>query len=459
MHLLLVGVSHRTAPVEFRERLDFSARGLDEALVALAGRPSGAEAAVLSTCNRAEVYLACRSLEQGREEVEEFFAEFHRLPREDLQPHLYAKTDADAARHLFRVSAGLDALVVGEPQILGQVKDAFGHAKAQQTTGPLLNRLFDAAFTAGKRVRSETSLGEGAVSVSFAAVALARKIFGMLDARTVLVVGAGEMGKLTALHMKSQGVRRMIITSRTTAHAEALSQAIDAAVIPWEQLPVALSEADIVITATGATVPIISRQLVETAMRPRRHRPLFVIDIAVPRDVDPAAGNLEQVFLYNVDDLQAVVAESLSKRTAEIEQAERIVAQEVDRFRTWMQSRGAIPTVVALRQHVESVRRAELQRLESKLLSGLPPEARVAVEQITRLMMEKLLIGPTEQLKTLSDAETTTRYTEVINRLFSLSPPGTSEPAPDDDLAPSCATAETGPKRPRTSRGKTSSSS
>src|SRR3990170_3712144 len=387
MHLLLVGVSHRTAPVEFRERLDFSARGLDEALVALAGRPSGAEAAVLSTCNRAEVYLACRSLEQGREEVEEFFAEFHQLPREDLQPHLYAKTDVDAARHLFRVSAGLDALVVGEPQILGQGKDAFGHARAQQTPGPLLNRL----FAAGKRVRSETSLGEGAVSVSFAAVALARKIFGMLDARTVLVVGAGEMGKLTALHMKSQGVRRMIITSRTTAHAEALSQAIDAAVIPWEHLPVALSEADIVITATGANVPIISRQLVDTAMRPRRHRPLFVIDIAVPRDVDPAAGDLEQVFLYNIDDLQAVVAESLSKRTAEIEQAERIVAQEVDRFRTWMQSRGAIPTVVALRQHVESVRRAELQRLESQLLSGLPPEARAAVEQITRLMMEKLL--------------------------------------------------------------------
>jgi glutamyl-tRNA reductase len=458
MHLLLIGVSHRTAPIELRERLDFSARGLDEALAALAGRPSGAEAAVLSTCNRAEVYLACENLDRGRGEAERFFSDFHRLPHEELQPHLYTKTDAEAARHLFRVAAGLDSLVVGEPQILGQVKDAFGHASAQQTTGPLLNRLFTSAFSAGKRVRTETRLAEGAVSVSYAAVALARKIFGDLNDRTVLVVGAGEMGKLTALHMKSQGIRKMLITSRTATHAQGLAQAMEATVVPWERLSPALSESDIVITATGASAPIISRSLVETAMRRRRHRPLFVIDIAVPRDVDPRAGNIEQVFLYNIDDLQAVVVENVSRRSAEVEQAEAIITEEVDRFRTWLQSRGAIPTVVALRQRFEAVRRSELERLEPKL-AGLSPEVRARVDEITRLIIEKLLINPTEQLKNLSDSETIAAYTDVLNRLFDLSRAGQEESALHKELTAAFATSNSRTEQPRSTPAKTSSSS
>jgi glutamyl-tRNA reductase len=457
MHLLLIGVSHRTAPIELRERLDFSARGLDEALAALAGHPSGAEAAVLSTCNRAEVYLACENLERGRGDAERFFADFHRLTREELRPHLYAKTDAEAARHLFRVAAGLDSLVVGEPQILGQVKDAYGHASAQQTAGPLLNRLFTSAFAAGKRVRAETRLAEGAVSVSYAAVALARKIFGDLAERAVLVVGAGEMGKLTALHMKSQGIRKMLITSRTATHAEGLARTMEATVVSWDRLAGALRESDIVITATGASAPIISRQLVEIAMRPRRHRPLFVIDIAVPRDVDPTAGNLEQVFLYNIDDLQAVVVENLSRRSAEIVQAEAIITQEVDRFRHWMQSRRAIPTVVALRQRFEAVRRAELERLESKL-AGLSPEARARVDEVTRLIVEKLLITPTEQLKTLTDAETIAAYTDVVNRLFDLSRTGQQDAALQKELTAALAAPDRGPEQPRATPAKTSSS-
>ena len=457
MHLLLIGVSHRTAPIELRERLDFSARGLDEALAALAGRPSGAEAAVLSTCNRAEVYLACEDLDRGRGDAEQFFADFHRLPHEELRPHLYVKTDADAARHLFRVAAGLDSLVVGEPQILGQVKEAYGHASAQQTSGPLLNRLFTSAFAAGKRVRAETRLAEGAVSVSYAAVALARKIFGDLNDRTVLVVGAGEMGKLTALHMKSQGIRKMLITSRTAAHADGLAQAMEATVVAWERLSHALSESDIVITATGASAPIISRSLVENAMRRRRHRPLFVIDIAVPRDVDPKSGNIEQVFLYNIDDLQAVVVENVSRRTAEVEHAEVIVTEEVDRFRNWMQSRGAIPTVVALRHRFETVRRSELERLEPKL-SGLSPEARARVDEITRLIVEKLLINPTEQLKNLSDSETIAAYAEVLNRLFDLSRTGQDDSSLQKELTAAFATPSHRAEQPRPTPAKTSSS-
>jgi glutamyl-tRNA reductase len=427
MHLLLVGVSHRTAPVDLRERIDFSTRGVEAAVVSLAARPSNSEAAVLSTCNRAELYLAASDPEAAREDVLEFLREFHGVEAADVRPHLYEKQDAEAARHLFRVASGLDSLVVGEPQILGQVKDAYAVASAQQSCGPLLNKLFHSSFLAGKRVRSETSLGEGAVSVSYAAVSLARKIFGGLEDRTVVVVGAGEMGKLTAVHLKAQGIRRMLITSRTTSHAAALAETIGATSVAWERLHSALGEADIVITATGANLPILVRADVAAIMKPRRNRPLFIIDIAVPRDVDPAAGELDQVFLYNIDDLQTIVQENLSRRAAEMTRAERIVAEEVDRFIAWLRSRGAIPTVVALRQRFETIRRSELDRLQHKL-SGLPPEARARVDEVTRLIVEKLLLTPTEQLKSLPDNETMATYSDALTRLFSLTPGNGSGP-------------------------------
>ncbi len=421
MHLLLVGVSHRTAPVDLRERIDFSTRGVEAAVVSLASRPSNSEAAVLSTCNRAEIYLAVEEADAAREDVLQFLREFHNVEPVEVRPHLYEKQDAEAAGHLFRVASGLDSLVIGEPQILGQVKDAYAVASAQQSCGPLLNKLFHSSFLAGKRVRTETSLGEGAVSVSYAAVALARKIFGTLESRTVVVVGAGEMGKLTAVHLKAQGIRRMVITSRTIAHATALAEEIGAAAVPWDRMTAALGDADIVITATGANLPILMRADVAGVMRPRRNRPLFIIDIAVPRDVDPAAGELDQVFLYNIDDLQAIVQENLSRRAAEMTRAERIIDEEVDRFAAWLRSRGAIPTVVALRQRFEAIRRSELDRLQHKL-SGLPPEARARVDEVTRLIVEKLLLTPTEQLKSLPDNETMAAYSDALTRLFSLSP-------------------------------------
>lgn len=418
MQLLLIGVSHRTAPVELRERLDFSARGVDRALTALAATPSHTEAAIVSTCNRVELYVGCDEPDAARAGVERFISEFHGVPPDEVTPHLYAKTGHDAVLHLFRVAAGLDSLVVGEPQVLGQVKDAYNLASRMGTTGLLLNKLFHTAFAAGKRVRSETALSEGAVSVSYAAVSLARKIFGNLKGRTVLVLGAGEMGKLTAIHMQAQGIARLVIMSRTSAHAAALAQAIGGTAAPWDSLPAALAEADILITATGASVPIISRTLVEQTMKARK-RPLFIIDIAVPRDVEAGAGDLEQVFLYNIDDLQTVVQENLSKRTAIATQAEAIVAEEVNRFLGWLSSRSAVPTVVALRQRFEAIRQSELRRLEPKL-AALGPDARARVDEITRLIIEKLLIHPTEQLKSISDAETVAAYSDALNRLFSL---------------------------------------
>jgi glutamyl-tRNA reductase len=434
MHLFLLGVSHRTAPVDLREKLDFSSRDVGAAVEALAARSSAAESVVLSTCNRSEIYVASSTLDTAREDIVRFLSEYHQLPAETFTPHLFSLSEAEVAGHLFRVAAGLDSLVVGEPQILGQVKDAFQAAAERRCTGPVLRKLFDWSFNVGKRVRSETALGEGAVSISFAAVQLARKIFGRLDGRRVLVVGAGEISTLTAQHLRAHGVAEVVITSRTAAHAQALATEVGGHWVPWEGLAGALASADIIVTATGSQRPIISRAQVEASIR-RRRDPLFIIDVAVPRDVEASVSEIEQVFLYNVDDLQTVVQENLSKRTAEIERAEAIVGEELRRFLAWQKSRGAIQTVVALRDRFDAIRRSELQRLDPKL-AGLPPETRALFDHLTRLIVEKLLLDPTEQLKALPDEETQVAYTEAVNRLFRLRDEGgsTSPGGPADDV-------------------------
>ena len=419
MHLFLLGVSHRTAPVELRERLDFSSRDLGAAVEALTTRSFAAESVVLSTCNRSEIYVVSNDPARARQNIVEFLCDYHRLPAEAFAEHVFAHADLAAAEHLFRVAAGLDSLVVGEPQILGQVKDAYQVASERRCVGPLLTKLFHWSFGVGKRVRSETALGEGAISVGFAAVALARKIFGKLDGRRVLVIGAGDISTLTAQHLQAQGAGEIVITSRTPAHADALAAAVDGRTVPWVDMTSALGDADIVITATGSQRPIVTRTHIEAATGRRRQAPLFIIDVAVPRDVDSSVGDIEQVFLYNVDDLQTIVQENLSKRGAEIHRAEAIIAEEVARFTEWRRSRSAVPTVIALRQRFDAIRRSELKRLDNKL-GGRTPEVRARVEEITKLIVEKLLLEPTEQLKSLPDEETQVAYTEAVNRLFRL---------------------------------------
>jgi glutamyl-tRNA reductase len=434
VHLFLLGVSHRTAPVELREKLDFSSRGIGDAVEALSTRPSATESVVISTCNRSEIYVASAHPARARAELVQFLSEYHQLPPEAFLPHLFFKEDAAAAGHLFRVAAGLDSLVVGEPQVLGQVKEAFQAAHERRCAGPLLGKLFHWSFGVGKRVRTETAIGEGAVSVSFAAVALARKIFGRLNGRHVLVVGAGEISTLTAQHLRAQGVGEIVITSRTESQAEALAAAVSGRAVPWAQMPSALGAADIVITATGSQRPIITRQHLEAATGGRRRSsPLFIIDIAVPRDVAADVSEIEQVFLYNVDDLQSIVEENLSRRSAQITRAEEIVAEELHRFSSWRRSRGAVPTVVALRKKFEEIRRSELQRLDRKL-GALPPEAKARVDEVTRLIVEKLLLEPTEQLKALPDEETQVAYTEAVNRIFRLQSDG--DPADAESTVP-----------------------
>jgi glutamyl-tRNA reductase len=425
VHLFLLGVSHRTAPVDLRERLDFSSRDVGAAVESLAARSSASESVVLSTCNRSEIYVASSDPVRSREELVAFLGEYHQLSHDAFLPHLFAHDDDAAARHLFRVAAGLDSLVVGEPQILGQVKTAFQTAFERHCTGPLLNKAFHWAFGVGKRVRSETALGEGAVSISFAAVSLARKIFGRLDGRRVLVVGAGEISALTAQHLRSQGVSEITITSRTAAHADALAAEVAGHTVPWGEMRQAMARVDIVVTATGSQRPIIFREDVEAVRGRRRAGPLFIIDVAVPRDVDPAVTGIEQVFLYNVDDLRGIVEENLARRSAEIAQAEAIVSEELTRFTAWKRSRRTIPTVVALRKRFDDIRQGELKRLEGRL-AGLPEETRAKVDEVTRLIVEKLLLEPTEQLKALPDEETQAVYTEAVNRLFRL---GDTDPA------------------------------
>jgi len=423
MQVLLLGVSHHTAPIDLRERLAFSPDQLPAALATLVQQAGVGEVVLLSTCNRSETYVTCQDPEATRDRIARVLLEHHGVPADTVQPHFYALTDAAAVHHLFRVAAGLDSLVVGEPQILGQVKQAYTVATEQHCTGALLNRLFHHAFTVGKRVRAETGLADGAVSVSYAALGLARKICGDLEGLTALVLGAGDMASLTARHLQAQSLGALLISSRTPAHAAELAADVGGRVIPWDETDGALAAADIVVSATGATQPIVTRDRVRRAMRSRRTRPLFLIDIAVPRDVEPAAGEIEQVFVYNIDDLQGIVSENLQRRAEEVTHAEALVLEEVEAFTAWARSRTAIPTVVALRRRFEAIRQAELVRLQPKL-AALSPDAKARVDEVTRLIVEKLLLTPTEQLKGLSDRETVEAYADALTRLFALGPDG-----------------------------------
>ena len=444
MHLFLLGASHHSAPVDVRERIDFARRGIPEALEEIADITRLSEVVVLSTCNRAEIYSHSEAPWPVGDTLAAFMSAFHDVPEPELAPHLYRRQGADAARHLFRVVAGLDSLVVGEPQILGQVKDAYAIAAERGFTGAALNRLFHTSFTVGKRVRSETGLGEGAVSVSYAAISLARKIFGDLAGRRALVVGAGEMAELTATHLRSQNVGRIGVANRSAARAATLAAKVDGVAVRWEDITAELTGTDIVLTATGAPRWLLTRNQVAEAMRPRRDRPLFMIDIGLPRDVEPAAGELEQVFLYNIDDLQSIVRENLARRQAQVDRAELMVREEVDGFMRWLRSRGAIPTVVALRRHFERTRQQELERLAPKLAS-LSPAAKSRVDEITRLLVEKLLSSPTEQLKAAPNENAVAADADTLNRLFGLDEDAGERSRP---LRPGRAAAAVGERPP-----------
>lgn len=417
MHLVLVGLSHHTAPLEVRERIGISRSMVPAALDRLA--TDGCDDAVLlSTCNRTEVYAVAADPALMGERIIGCLADYRGVSREDIDAALYVRMDADAARHLFRVSAGLDSLVVGEPEILGQVKDAYKVASESRGTGSVINRLFHGAFAIGKRVRTDTGLAEGAVSLSYAAVTLARKIFGDLARRKVVVFGAGEMARLSALHFH-QHVAGTTVATRRQDRGEVLAAEIHGQVAPWDARFEALVDADILVSATGSPELVLTDTDMRRVLAARRGRPMFVVDLAVPRDVAPEVGALEEVFLYNIDDLRGIVQENLARRQDAVSKAERLVNDEVSAWYAWLRSRAAIPTVVALRTRFERVRQAELDRLAPRL-AALGPEARDRVDEITRLMVEKLLLTPTEQLKAIDDHDTMDACSAALRRLFAL---------------------------------------
>ena len=395
MSLALIGVNHKTAPIGLREKIAISRDELPEVTRALAAVPGVSECMIVSTCNRVEMLVAVESPDV---DLSEFLQTQFRLQGEALRDHLYEHHDQEAVRHLFRVAASLDSMVVGESQILGQVKEAFAAARAAGTVGGQLEYLLQSAFAAAKKVRSETEIGSNSVSIASVAVDLARKIFGSLNGRTVFLVGAGKMSELAARHLVQQGAGAILVTNRTLARARTMADEFNGRVIPFEQLYEVASEADIVITSTGAPHAIFRKEHGQAFMHKRRNKPMFFIDIAVPRDVDPAMNKLEGIFVYDIDDLQTVAASHMAERAREARDAEELIAAEVARFHARQRTVNVAPAIVALQKQFEEVRQAELRRIQARL-GSLTSEQAAAIEALTRGLVNKFLHPPMQALK------------------------------------------------------------
>ncbi len=418
MHLTLVGLSHKTAPVEIREKLTFPERTQEDALRRLTSSDIVTEAVIISTCNRTEIYAVTAEGFDGPAAVIDFIADYHELDRHDLVRYLYISEGEAVVHHLFRVVASLDSMVVGEAQILGQVKDAYDCAFTAQGTGRVFNKLFRQSFEVGKRVRTETDIGENAVSISYVAVELAKRVFDSLAGRTVLILGAGKMSELTAKNLLGAGVSKTMVVNRTFARAEELAARFAGEAVPYEDLFVRMAEADIVISSTAATGYVITREQLAEVLH-RRRDPLFLIDIALPRDIDPACGSLADAFLYNIDDLSSVVSANLEERMREAERAEVIIAEEIGVFARWLDSMEVVPTVAAIRSKAENMRSEEFDKALRRL-GGLSEKEIQTVEALTQAIVNKMLHGPTARLKQVSSERYGVGYIEAARYLYGL---------------------------------------
>ncbi|MGH9556952.1 MAG: glutamyl-tRNA reductase [Terriglobales bacterium] len=416
MKFQLIGVNHRTAPVEVRERLAIPESRLAEATRRLAGHPGVEEAMVLSTCNRVELLTRVTN---GRADLRSFLGEYFQVDASAYAAYLYECEDREAVRHIFRVAASLDSMIVGEPQILGQVKESYAVARTVGAVHSQLDALLTRAFAVAKRVRTETAVGSSAVSVASAAVDLARKIFGSLAGKQVFLVGAGKMSELAARHLLAQGAAAVFVANRTHERAVELAGMFGGQAILFEQLYETVDRADIVITSTGAPHHIFRREHGELFLSRRRNRPMFFIDIAVPRDVDPAMAKLEGIFVYDIDDLQTVVEAHVDDRRREAERAAVIVDTEVERFAARMSSLKVVPTIVSLQEHLETIRQAEVDRTRGRL-GPLTQDQELAIEAMTHGIINKVLHTPMVTLKTAAAEAEVTTLLEVIRRLFQL---------------------------------------
>jgi len=419
VHILALGLNHRTAPVDIRERLAFAPSQVGEALRRFVQQVPATEAAILSTCNRSEVYAVTSNHNAAVERIKQFLAQFHDLPMEWFSPHLYQCLDDDSVKHLFRVACGVDSMVVGESQILAQVKDAFDSARASGTVRVVLDELFRRALRVGKRARTETDIGKGALSVPSAAVELAKQIFGDLRGTKILLVGAGEMSELTARYLIEQGATAVLVTNRTYERAVELAQKLGGEAVAWDDLPQRLHVADIVMSSTAAPHYVLRRETVAAALRARRHRPMFLMDIAVPRDIEPSVNDLDNAFLFNIDDLQQVVAENRREREQEIDKVEAIIANEADKFSHWLKTLQVTPTLKALTQKAEKIREAELQSLLNRL-PHLQGRDRELVQAALKAVIAKLLHDPLIALREAAQNDDGYLTIDVIRRAFRL---------------------------------------
>ncbi len=395
MSLLAFGINHKTAPVEIRERVAFAPDTMPEALRELASAGAVNEAAILSTCNRTELY--CGIEDEGGNTVLEWFRDFHKLRPSEVDPYIYTHPNHDAVRHILRVASGLDSLVLGEPQILGQMKQAYNTASEAGTTGLLLNRLFQHTFSVAKQVRTDTAIGASPVSVAFAAVNLSKQIFSDLGKHTALLVGAGETIELVARHLHENGIKCVIVANRTFEKAHALASEFDGYGIALPEIPSHLADADIVISSTASPLPILGKGMVEDALKKRKHRPMLMVDIAVPRDIETQVGELDDVYLYTVDDLQEIIQEGLRSRQEAAQQAEEIIDTQVSHFMGWLRSLDAVSTIRSFRDSAETVRDQAIETAIRQLHNGKAADA--VLEEMARQLTNKLMHAPCDRMK------------------------------------------------------------
>jgi glutamyl-tRNA reductase len=419
MALFVAGLSHRNAPVELREQLAVDEDKLRELLRDVAATGVVREALILSTCNRVEVYAIADVPGEARTATFRQLCRHRGVEPASVETVLYTHADGEAVRHAFRVASSLDSMMIGEPQILGQVKDAFALAQSCETVGPALHTLFTQAFTVAKKVRTETEIARHAVSVSFAAVELAKKIFAGLDGKAVLLVGAGKMSELAARHLIEQGAFPLYVANRTWARAQELARALAGTAVPFDELATALATVDIVITSTGAPEPVIRREFVQPLVHSRRGRPLFFIDIAVPRDVEDSVNTLDGVYCYDVDDLKQVVDANIRERLREAHRAEALVEREVAKFLARLGDVEVIPTIVSLRERLEIIRSGEVKRTLARL-PGATSETREAIEALSAAIVNKILHAPITKLRESSRAGSPRSWLELVHELFGL---------------------------------------
>jgi glutamyl-tRNA reductase len=418
MEILVLGLNHDSAPPHIREKVAFPEEGIGEPLRTVNSLDGVQENMIISTCNRVEIVLAAES--KGAVEVmKAFLSEHHGVPREELDRHLYLHSNGEAIRHLYRVACGLDSLVQGEPQILGQVKDAYEYAGKAGTLGLVLNRLLKKTFSVAKRVRTETGIGRSAVSVSYAAVELAKKIFGEVEGRTAMIIGAGEMGELALKHLVGSGIKEVFVVNRTFEKAVALAEEFGGSAIKFDDFLDQLLITDIVISSTGAPHVIIHADDIRGLMSRRKNHHILYIDIASPRDIDAGVDDIDNAYLYNVDDLRAVVDTNIQERKKEAEKAEAMVVGEVATFQKWVNSLQVVPTIVSLRGKIEQIRAAETEKVLGRL-PDLTDKDRQQVKALTNAIVNKILHRPQAVLKEAAHTEDAGLYLEVTRKMFDL---------------------------------------